>query len=865
MKIAELIASIIVENDKADRSLVGTQQKFKAVGDEAEKADKKVTGLGKGVNTLGASSDGLKGRLGSLLSTVNSFDVGIGGLAVGIGAAATAMYAGVQNAIEYASSLKDLSQETGVGIETLSVLNVAARQAGIGIDSAANAASKYFIKIAEAANGNKEARKDFERFGIDVKAAFENPDQALKDLLTKLAAIPNAAERVDAAQKLAGKSGKELAAIALEMDGNWQRLEQTARDLGVTIDRDLADKSDKLGDTFELMKLKAEGAFLDLARGALPELQKAVDELTGKVGDNSGGWQQLGRDMGSFASSAAGVISALAEVGNWLDQAKAKADAYGNSLHNALMRHAPSEMIALEATLRTMEGNPRIKPLNAPWDDAYAQRAEMNTWGNSAPPSKPSFPTAPSGKRGGGRSGASNSAEQNELRQLALFNRELEAVARQHNEILEREYQLGIVKLDEYVERANDENEEHYNNQLRAFAREEQIARAHAKNATDLKNKLEDIKLDRADAEDAFYKERQRISDDALRAQASSTLSLERQLADTQESIREGVLDRLEALANAGIATQTEYEKRRAELAQEAFNEQKILLELELKQFGTTLDRKTAIGNALIKLDQDRANEAVKASRRIIAAMQAEHGVLPNPSGMAELERGIIVGGNENDPHPSGLTNLLKQIEEAKDKLRDFKSDFEDAFVGAFDRIGEGFDAVVLDMLQSFASMLQEMLLKAAAARISDALFGGGKDGGTGWVGSFLKILGIGVSAAAGGFGGGAGGGASSGGVGMGSMLGFADGGRPPLDRPSIVGERGKELFWPDAAGQIISNDEIRKALGERGDGEMRRGLNIQNVNFSFPHVRDRREAKATEAQMMRAFMGMLERQAQLG
>jgi len=34
----------------------------------------------------------------------------------------------------------------------------------------------------------------------------------------------------------------------------------------------------------------------------------------------------------------------------------------------------------------------------------------------------------------------------------------------------------------------------------------------------------------------------------------------------------------------------------------------------------------------------------------------------------------------------------------------------------------------------------------------------------------------------------------------------FADGGRPPVGRPSIVGERGPELFVPGASGTIIPN-----------------------------------------------------------
>ena len=38
---------------------------------------------------------------------------------------------------------------------------------------------------------------------------------------------------------------------------------------------------------------------------------------------------------------------------------------------------------------------------------------------------------------------------------------------------------------------------------------------------------------------------------------------------------------------------------------------------------------------------------------------------------------------------------------------------------------------------------------------------------------------------------------------------GFADGGRPPVGRASIVGERGPELFVPDRAGTIVPNNAM--------------------------------------------------------
>ena len=61
------------------------------------------------------------------------------------------------------------------------------------------------------------------------------------------------------------------------------------------------------------------------------------------------------------------------------------------------------------------------------------------------------------------------------------------------------------------------------------------------------------------------------------------------------------------------------------------------------------------------------------------------------------------------------------------------------------------------------------------------------------------------------------------GGTKFGSFLGFANGGRPPVGKPSIVGERGPEIFVPRSAGTIIPNNQI-------GGGGI---VNNINVNVS--------------------------------
>ena len=59
----------------------------------------------------------------------------------------------------------------------------------------------------------------------------------------------------------------------------------------------------------------------------------------------------------------------------------------------------------------------------------------------------------------------------------------------------------------------------------------------------------------------------------------------------------------------------------------------------------------------------------------------------------------------------------------------------------------------------------------------------------------------------------------------IGSFFGFADGGNPPVNQPSMVGERGPELFVPKTAGTIIPNNQ----LAAMGGG--------QTINYNGPYI----------------------------
>ena len=88
-------------------------------------------------------------------------------------------------------------------------------------------------------------------------------------------------------------------------------------------------------------------------------------------------------------------------------------------------------------------------------------------------------------------------------------------------------------------------------------------------------------------------------------------------------------------------------------------------------------------------------------------------------------------------------------------------------------------------------------------------------------------------------------------GAAIGSVLGgmFAEGGRPPINKPSIVGEKGAELFVPDSAGTIIPNNQLGgstnvtfniNTVDARGFNELLQGSRGMIVNMINSAVNER-------------------------
>ena len=236
------------------------------------------------------------------------------------------------------------------------------------------------------------------------------------------------------------------------------------------------------------------------------------------------------------------------------------------------------------------------------------------------------------------------------------------------------------------------------------------------------------------------------------------------------------------------------------------------------KQIANLETQKSGAGRGGVKAIQDQIN-ALQAQKREIAETiileKDKDKIRANTNKLItaglgdlqkenELNRAIIAGKEEEF--------LLNQAIE--EKIKSMGLNMEDLNSTQLERIKN--DVTINQNLSKQAELTKN--LKNAFEKIGESVNNDIKNGiaglikGTSTLGDMLnnvanRFLDLALNQAL--FGSALGSKGQKGGGILGALGLFAEGGRPPVGRPSIVGERGAELFVPDRAGTIIPNDKL--------------------------------------------------------
>ena len=182
------------------------------------------------------------------------------------------------------------------------------------------------------------------------------------------------------------------------------------------------------------------------------------------------------------------------------------------------------------------------------------------------------------------------------------------------------------------------------------------------------------------------------------------------------------------------------------------------------------------------------------------------------------------------------LDEAITQTDGLKEKFMEIGQGIEDGIVSGLTDAVMGTKTLAeaaTGVLNNLKRKLVEVAMQRAVSGIGNffgnalgGLFGGG-GGGNPFLGGPNAFKGLGS------------------GFNTGLLLGFANGGRPPVGRASIVGERGPELFVPRTAGTIIPNNAI-------GGGNTTNNMITVNVDASGTSV----EGNGSEAGQLGNLIG---------
>jgi hypothetical protein len=227
------------------------------------------------VAKLGSTFKQVEGATQSLTSKLGPLSGALGALAPiatigGLGAL-------VGRTIELGDSMNDMSQRTGVSVESLARFRKAAATSGTDIDAVAKSLVKLSKGLYETAQtGKGPASEALQTLGIsatDAAGKLKTADQVTLEIANKFKTMPDGIEKTALAMQLFGKSGADM--IPMLNEGG-----KAIESLSVKMTAAFAKKADEYNDKLAMLGGKVGGLAAGLTVALLPALDATTTALT---------------------------------------------------------------------------------------------------------------------------------------------------------------------------------------------------------------------------------------------------------------------------------------------------------------------------------------------------------------------------------------------------------------------------------------------------------------------------------------------------------------------------------------------------------------------------------------------------------
>jgi hypothetical protein len=345
------------------------------------------------MQALGSSSAALQGPMGGVASRLRALgaiaseagqgvtllSLGLGGLIAVVALATTVgpvlltkqFIELTQSVAEFQGKMFDLSQQTGVSVETLSALEITARTTGSSIDQITASLGIFQKHLEEAHDPTSKQAALLETLGIQTN----NTEEALRQAFTVLSQMPEGFRQTATALELFGRGGKAILAILKETHGDLDGAIKRFREMGILISGDTARAADEFNDQMALLEFQIRAVTASLVSDAMPQIKRAFKEASRLINENKDSIKILGEAVGVFVqanihgvllpalnTTAAALqeltdlwtglkIAALLAVGESTRAAQEMADRYYQSVHKTAAVPTTPQTVTTELPL----------------------------------------------------------------------------------------------------------------------------------------------------------------------------------------------------------------------------------------------------------------------------------------------------------------------------------------------------------------------------------------------------------------------------------------------------------------------------------------------------------------------------------
>jgi hypothetical protein len=274
---------------------------FSKMGDAAEgllapfgeigaKIGEAFGGLG---NTFASVTKGLSGMAGGASgATVALGGVAAAAAALGIAGAGIAAFAA-----DAANKFFEMSEKTGISVETLSAFSYAAGLSGVSSEELSKGLEKLNKSAFAAATAPAGAVNAYTRLGIAVKDAsgeFRPTEDILLDVSEKFANMPNGVVKGALAMQLFGRAGAEMIPFLNEGKEGIAALKDEADKFGITLSGKTAEGAHQFEQSLKRVQGALMGAANSVMKELLPSMEAFADFIISDLKDPSGVFREIG-------------------------------------------------------------------------------------------------------------------------------------------------------------------------------------------------------------------------------------------------------------------------------------------------------------------------------------------------------------------------------------------------------------------------------------------------------------------------------------------------------------------------------------------------------------------------------------------